>query len=300
MNFYPLYNTFKSISKILRDSDIVNLGADTNSINTSHDVQKNIDFLTNDLLKECIKDIPEIIGLVSEEDKEFILLKPDAKRGYVLVFDPLDGSKNVYSNLTMGTIYGIYEYDVQADKIISIYESGYALYGPSTILVKTDNNQRVNQYYLNKENQFKLVRELKSIKKHNICSVNLSYNIDKDYQNLVNTLIQNGCTQRWSGAMVADAHQVIMRGGTFIYPQNDKNPNGKIRILYEAFPFAHIFTVLGGCALDTNYQNILSKLPLIKLKTGKMLHGEIPIILSTAMNQEEINTILEINDIIKC
>ena len=300
MNLSPLYDTFKSISKILRDSDIVELGADTNSTNTSLDVQKNIDFLTNDLLKECIKHIPEIIGLVSEEDKEFTLLNPNAKRGYVLVFDPLDGSKNVYSDLTMGTIYGIYEYDVELDKIISIYESGYALYGPSTILVRTDNNERVIQYHLDEENQFIFRRELKCIKKHNICSVNLSYNIDSDAQNLVKTLIKNGCTQRWSGAMVADAHQVIMRGGTFIYPQNDNNPNGKIRILYEAFPFAHIFTLLGGTALDCNCQTILSKIPLIKLKTGKMLHGEIPIILSTVMNREEINTILEINDIIKC
>ena len=160
MNLSPLYDTFKSISKILRDSDIVELGADTNSINTSLDVQKNIDFLTNDLLKECIKHIPEIIGLVSEEDKEFTLLNPNAKRGYVLVFDPLDGSKNVYCDLTMGTIYGIYEYDVELDKIISIYESGYALYGPSTILIRTDNNERVIQYHLDEE---KLPKNVKSV-----------------------------------------------------------------------------------------------------------------------------------------
>ena len=300
MNLSPLYDAFKSISCHLRNSDIVNLGKDTSAKNTSNDIQKHIDILANNIIIDAAKKIPEIVGIVSEEDEKFITFKTNFKQGYVLIFDPLDGSKNVFSNNTVGTIYGIYKYDEDLDEILSIYETGYALYGPSTILVRTVDNSKVNQYYLDSKNNFAISRELKLNKKNTICSINLSYNIDEDAKSLVRHLIGKGSTQRWSGAMVADAHQVIMRGGTFIYPQNDNNPNGKIRFLYEAVPFAFIFNLLGGTAIDHNRISILTKLPHTKLKTNSMIHGEVPIILSTVHTTEEINDIIDINDLIKC
>jgi len=300
MNLTPLYDAFKNISKELRDNDIIGLGTDTTTKNTSNDVQKNIDILSNNALKKASFKIPEIIGIVSEEDKELSLKNSNVGSGYVLIFDPLDGSKNVFSNITVGTIYGIYEYDKETDKILSIYETGYALYGPSTILVRTVNNNCVEQYYLNPENKFIFTNKLVLNKENNICSINMSYNFDEDAHKLVKHLIKEGATQRWCGAMVADAHQVLMRGGTFIYPRNDNNPNGKIRLLYEAIPFAHIFEVLGGCAVDMNNRDILPKLPYIRLQKSNMIHNEISIFLSTSHTTSELNDILEINDIIKC
>ena len=300
MNLTPLYDAFKIISKDLRDNDILELGSDMTSKNTSNDVQKKIDILSNNALKNASFKIPEIIGVVSEEDKEFSLKNPNVGSGYVLIFDPLDGSKNVFSNITVGTIYGIYEYDKENDKILSVYETGYTLYGPSTILVRTVNNNSVEQYYLNGENKFIFTDKLKLNKKNCICSINMSYNFDQDAHNLVKHLINQGATQRWCGAMVADAHQVLMRGGTFIYPINDNNPNGKIRLLYEAIPFAHIFELLGGCAVDMNNKDILAKLPYIRLQRSSMIHNEISVFLSTSHTTIELNDILEINDIIKC
>ena len=300
MNLTPLYDAFKIISKELQYNDILRLGTDMTTKNTSNDIQKKIDILSNNALKNAYFKIPEIIGIVSEEDKEFLLKNSDVKSGYVLIFDPLDGSKNVFSNITVGTIYGIYKYDKENDKILSVYETGYALYGPSTILVRTVNNKCVEQYYLNAENKFIFTHKLELNKKNSICSINMSYNIDDDARNLVKHLIKEGATQRWCGAMVADAHQVLMRGGTFIYPRNDNNPNGKIRLLYEAIPFAHIFEVLGGCAVDMNNRPILAKLPYIRLQKGSMIHNEISVFLSTSHTSSELNDILEINDIIKC
>jgi fructose-1,6-bisphosphatase I len=300
MNLAPLYDAFKVISKSIRESDVVDLGSDMTTKNTSNDVQKNIDILSNNAIKNAAHKIPQIIGIVSEEDNDFICLNPNSERGYVLIFDPLDGSKNVFSNITVGTIYGVYEYDVINDKIISIFETGYALYGPSTILVRTVNNQSLQQFHLNKDNKFIFTHTLVKNKKNTICSINMSYNFDNDARNLVKHLIKDGATQRWCGAMVADAHQVIMRGGTFIYPRNDNNPNGKIRLLYEGIPFAHIFNVLGGCAVDMNNRDILEKLSYVNLKKGTLIHSEVPIVLSTSHTTSQLNDILDINDIIKC
>ena len=88
MNLAPLYDAFKIISKSIRDSDVVNLGSDMTTKNTSNDVQKNIDILSNNAIKNAARKIPEIIGIVSEEDNDVICFNPNSERGYVLTFDP--------------------------------------------------------------------------------------------------------------------------------------------------------------------------------------------------------------------
>lgn len=298
MNLLPLYDAFKSIVSYLKTDDVVNLGVDTNTTNTSKDVQKNIDLLANKLIKEAAQSIPEVIGIVSEEDNDLILFRPEMKKGLVVIFDPLDGSKNVISNLTVGTIYGVYEYDCEADKILSIYETGYALYGPSTILVRTVENTRVEQLCLNQANEFVHKRNLALNKNHSILSINMAYNMESDIQTLIRHIVSQGATQRWCGAMVADVHQVLMRGGTFIYPRTEKNPNGKIRTLYEAIPMSHIFSILRGAALDINLSNIMNQLEHVSLK--KQIHSSVHIILSTCYDRDEIKDIMDINDLIKC
>ena len=298
MNLLPLYDAFKSIASYLKTDDVVNLGVDTNTTNTSKDVQKNIDLLANKLIKEAAQSIPEVIGIVSEEDNDLILFRPEMKKGLVVIFDPLDGSKNVISNLTVGTIYGVYEYDCEADKILSIYETGYALYGPSTILVRTVENTRVEQLCLNQANEFVHKRNLALNKNHSILSINMAYNMESDIQTLIRHIVSQGATQRWCGAMVADVHQVLMRGGTFIYPRTEKNPNGKIRTLYEAIPMSHIFSILRGAALDINLSNIMNQLEHVSLK--KQIHSSVHIILTTCYDREEIKDIMDINDLIKC
>ena len=300
MLFDPLYKAFINISNTLRYKDIFTLGRDTSQTNTSQDIQKNIDILANTEIVKAISGIEGIIGYISEEEEKLVLLNKDAKEGQIVIFDPLDGSKNVYSDITVGTIYGIYNYDVEKDTIIDIVESGYSIYGPSTLLVRSINNEKVSVFSLNSNNEFDYVSDLSTTEKNAIYSINMSYDYDKDIHYFVNKMKNDGCTQRWCGAMVADAHQVLMRGGTFIYPKTSKNPKGKIRYLYEALPFAHLFTLLGGAAVDLNIATIVNRYKHLKLKKDTKIHGEIPIILSTFYSSETLKNIFEINDIIKC
>lgn len=300
MHFDPLYKAFINISTTLRYKDIFTLGSDTSQTNTSQDIQKNIDILANTEIVKAISGIEGIIGYISEEEEKLVLLNKDAKEGQIVIFDPLDGSKNVYSDITVGTIYGIYNYDVEKDTIIDIVETGYSIYGPSTLLVRSINNEKVSVFSLNSNNEFDYVSDLSTTEKNAIYSINMSYDYDKDIHYFVNKMKNDGCTQRWCGAMVADAHQVLMRGGTFIYPKTSKNPKGKIRYLYEALPFAHLFTLLGGAAVDLNIATIVNRYKHLKLKKDTKIHGEIPIILSTFYSSETLKNIFEINDIIKC
>ncbi|MGI9554906.1 MAG: class 1 fructose-bisphosphatase [Vampirovibrionia bacterium] len=300
MPFDPLYKAFINISTTLRYKDIFTLGSDTSQTNTSQDIQKNIDILANTEIIKAISVIEGIIGYISEEEEKLVLFNKDAKEGQIVIFDPLDGSKNVFSDITVGTIYGIYNYNVEKDTIIDIVETGYSIYGPSTLLVRSINNEKVSIFSLNSNNEFDYVSDLSTSEKNAIYSINMSYDYEKDIHYFVNEMKKDGCTQRWCGAMVADAHQVLMRGGTFIYPKTSKNPKGKIRYLYEALPFAHLFTLLGGAAVDLNIAPIVTRFKHIKLNKGAKIHGEIPIILSTFYSSETLKNIFEINDIIKC
>lgn len=299
MKLDSLYDAFINISQHLRYNDVMNLGRDLSTTNVSNDIQKNIDLYANQAIIDAIKTIPEICGYISEEDSTVVFTNSSKKHGYVAVFDPVDGSKNVLSNLTVGTIYGIYEYDIENDKLLSIKETGYCLYGPSTILVRSHATGIVLQYELNPSNEFCFKRTLSLPKTNSIYSVNMSYELDKDIETLIRQIKTDECTQRWVGAMVADCHQILMRGGVFIYPRTKKNPNGKIRLLYEAIPFAYLFKLLGGVEMDINNNSIIDRLEYVKLQSN-MIHHETPIILSTSYTKEQIKTLLELNDIIKC
>ena len=289
--FEPIYNAFINISKILRNTELHHIGMDTSDTNASNDIQKPIDIITNNILKDCVEEMPEFIGYISEEEKELTIIRKERKKGFILVFDPLDGSKNVLSNLTVGTIYGIYEYDVDSDEIVFLVQSGYCLYGPSTLLVKTDQYD-VSLFQLKNDSfEFQKKIELLNAKNEKMYSINASYDYGDKITELVKIYNENGYTQRWLGAMVADTHQLVMRGGLFLYPGNKKMPNGKIRLLYEALPMAHIITLLGGKAINTNGDIILGLLDGLKLKSGE-IHGTTPLIMCSENEYEKLKHIL--------
>ncbi len=298
MKFEFLYESFKKISNVIRFNDLTLLGADTQTQNSSFDNQKHVDLLANHLIIKAAMSQNEIIGYISEENEE-PFFKND-RDGYLLVFDPIDGSKNVKSNISVGSIYSIYDYDNKNDKIKSVVESGYCIYGPSTIMVKTSHENKLEQYLLDENNDFIKINTIeKNATNNNIISMNMAYNYDDDIKTLIRMITNTNSTQRWTGAMVSDCHQIIMNGGTFIYPATNKNPNGKIRLLYEAIPLAHIFSCIEGVAIDTNKNNIMNRIPFIKIQNNTV-HCEIPIILTNVYTKQEIVNIIELNDIIKC
>lgn len=299
--YQPLYQSFRQISDLLRYQDVTKLGKDTDQMNESQDTKKNIDILTNDLIINSLQYIPDVIGYVSEETEKLTIFpeKMHHKKGTIAVFDPLDGSKNVYSNITVGTIYGLYTYDTENDSICDVIETGYCLYGPSTLLVKTMNNEKVGMYLLNSCGIFDYIRDITKPLENTIYSINMSYEYEKDIHYFISKMKNDGCTQRWCGALVADAHQVLMRGGTFIYPGSSNKPQGKIRYLYEALPISYLFTILDCTAVDINITKQIDRIAYVKLRNGSV-HGETPIILSTHYCNKDLKAIFEINDLIKC
>jgi fructose-1,6-bisphosphatase I len=308
MDFSKLYDSFKKISNKLRynNLDVLN---ESLIVNQSNDIVIQIDKIANDIIIEFINNNSNIVGYISEENETIILkdnthedvdtINNDNKK-YIISFDPLDGSKNVVSNITCGTIYCIMEYDSENDKITQIVESGYCLYGASTIMVIAKKND-VKMYQLDPDNNFKFIRNITSLGSEKTYHCNESYNniLDNDIKQLIQYYKNQKYSLRWIGSMVADCHQIIINGGLFIYSSNLKNPNGKIRYFYEALPLSFIFEQLGGVGLDINMNNILLLLDKIKISTTNV-HKRIPIILCGKDESKNMETILDINRNIYC
>jgi fructose-1,6-bisphosphatase I len=188
--------------------------------------------------------------------------------------DPLDGSSNIDVNATIGTIFAVFNREseegttaTEADILRSgrdIVAAGYIIYGSGTVLVLATNDTGVNGFTLDPSvGEFFLSH--KDIELGETAKI---YSVNEGYRSMwapgvaeyVDTLkaAGRGMSQRYIGSLVADFHRNLLKGGLFLYPATSKNPDGKLRLLYEAFPLAYICERAGGAATDGG-GNILDK-----------------------------------------
>lgn len=288
MNLDRLYESFKLISRQVLYGDIKYLNSEINQKNSSEDSIKKIDMIAHNYIIDSVKNIDNIIGCISEESDDIVLFRePKNDNNYILAFDPIDGSKNLLSNITVGTIYVLYKYNHIENTIEDIVEAGYCLYGPRTILVRTKDD-KVEHLSLNESNNF--VKDCNLSLENNkskIYCINQSNTYSNEIDNLIHYFKKNNFNQRWVGSMVADCHQILCKGGIFMYPGNVKNPNGKLRLLYEVLPFAFIFQKAGGIGLDSYYKDIIGVYKNYELDE---LHKKVPIILCSLKEYDEMIT----------
>ena len=286
---FALEKSFKEISKLIRNQNSLDLGGLLNESNVSGDDVKELDIVSNDLFKRNLAKCSLVRTIGSEEEDElYETTHIDAP--YLVCYDPLDGSSNVDVNITTGTIFAVYQYD-EHGKIESgrnMVMSGYCLYGGCCQYVLAYNGiVSMYQYipstgcfskYISSKNGFSKIHEnIKIQEKGTIFSLNEAHKhkwCDKRFQPFIETMIEQKYNARWVGSMVADGHRTLIKGGFFAYPANESNLSGKIRLLYEAYPFAHIFETAGGIATDGT-TNILD------IHYPEKLHQKTPVILSS-------------------
>ena len=231
--------------------------------------------------------------MASEEQEDIITIPERFDTGkYVLLYDPLDGSSNIDANVSIGTIFSIHRkisdddgHGTLEDCLQPGYKqagAGYVIYGSSTMMVYTAGNgvfgftldPSVGEFLLS-HNNIRIPRRAK------IYSTNEGnfFNWDKNVQNYINYLktpdkeTRRPYSSRYIGSLVADFHRNLLYGGIFLYPADNKNPNGKLRLLYEANPLAFIVEQAGGYA-STGSQRILELQP-------NDLHQRIPLIIGS-------------------
>jgi len=267
--------------------DIIGAYGDTN---IQGEEQQKLDVYANEKFIQTLTNRNIVCGIASEEEDDFITINSQDENNqnkYVVLIDPLDGSSNIDVNVSVGTIFSVYRRVTPIGTPVTINDflqkgnqqvaAGYIIYGTSTMLVYTTGvgvngftlNPAIGTFYLSHP-------DMKFPKDGKIYSVNEGNYIHfpqgiKNYIKYCQMEEGNRpYTSRYIGSLVSDFHRNMIKGGIYIYPSTSKNPNGKLRLLYECNPMAFIAEQANGKASD-GFKRILDIQPT-------ELHQRVPFI----------------------
>ncbi len=220
--------------------------------NQSGDIQLKLDIISDLIIAEEFSKIPLIKAIASEEKEEEEILNPEGE--LCIAYDPLDGSSLIDVNLSVGSIFGIYDGEWSAKKMIA---AAYVVYGPRTEMV-TAYHDNV-RHYIFRHGRFKELEQIRLKEKGKLNAPGSTQNCwYPEHKQLIESLFDEGYRLRYSGGMVPDLHQILLKGGgLFSYPATTDRPNGKLRKLFEVFPFAFVYELAGGEAIDGNGGRLL-------------------------------------------
>lgn len=250
------------------------------STNASGDSQLEVDVRADKLLQEMLLELPCIKGICSEEQAEIVYSK-NTQAPYLVAYDPLDGSSLFDSNLSIGTIFGIYNEKLEADSLIA---SGYIIYGVRLEMVIAQEQVLHSRY------NGKIWKNLGALQLQAKGKLNSPGGTQKNWEGkhkaMVESLFAQGYRLRYSGGMVPDLHQILIKGGgLFSYPSTSDAPQGKLRKLFEVFPFAFIYEKAGGIATN-------GKERLLELKV-EHLHDTTPCFFGSTYEMNLVKEVYE-------
>ena len=262
----------KRISIAVSKGALAGVLGEAGSDNVQGEAQKKLDVIDNDVLLEANEWGGHLAAMASEEmDDPYAIPNRYPKGEYLLLFDPLDGSSNIDVNVSIGTIFSVLKLPdgVDAPKTEHFLQAGakqvaagYAVYGPSSILVLTVGDG-VAAFALDRETaSWTLFQDGMTIppatKEYAINASNARHWYPPVTRYVDELLAgKTGArgkdfNMRWVGSMVADVHRILCRGGIFMYPWDKREPDkpGKLRLMYEGNPMAFIVEQAGGAATD--------------------------------------------------
>jgi fructose-1,6-bisphosphatase I len=293
----------KAIGVNVSKGALAGLLGEAGTDNVQGEAQKKLDVIANEILLQANEWGGHLAAMASEEVEEVHQIPFDyPKGGYLLLFDPLDGSSNIDVNISVGTIFSVLSNPVdgpgEPGEIAFMQPgneqvaAGYALYGPSTMFVLTVGNG-VHGFTLDREmGSFVYTHPFMTIPATTQeFAINMSNmrHWEAPMQRYVGELLEGETgprgkdfNMRWVASMVADVHRILTRGGLFMYPMDAKcrDKGGKLRLMYEANPMAMIVEQAGGAA-TTGHERILDVVP-------QKLHQRISVILGSAEEVERV------------
>lgn len=262
-------------------------------------VQK-LDEFANATIKRRMEQCGYICVMTSEEEEGIIPVLDGYEGKYTLAFDPLDGSSNIDVNVSIGTIFSVHrkitggikgnEQDL-LQKGSRQVAAGYIIYGSSTVLVYTTGegvhgftlDPSVGEFFLSHPD----IRIPERAKYYSVNEAYTNYWFDGtrkyvEYVKEIDKSTGRPYSLRYIGSLVADFHRNLISGGIFLYPRDRKStdqPEGKLRLLYEAAPMAMLVKEAGGMAVTDDGRDILDIQPT-------ELHQRVPLIVGSRRDVE--------------
>ena len=258
---------FKVIYREVSKAGLVNILGMVGRENIHGEQVKKLDMFADEKIYQTTDHGGYLCVMASEEHEDILPIPDQYPTGkYVLLYDPLDGSSNIEVNAPIGSIFSIYRRMTPSgqgtlqDCLQPGYKqvaAGYVVFGSSSMLVYTTGDgvhgftldPSIGEFLLSHEN----IRIPRRGRTYSINEGNSRYWSDGMRQYIAYLKEEDKATGRpytgrYIGSMVADVHRTLLTGGIFMYPGDTRNPNGKLRLLYEANPMAFIVEQAGGRA----------------------------------------------------
>lgn len=286
----------KLITARVRRAGLANILGYTGETNVQGESVQKLDVIANETLIQALRRGGYCAGLATEEMEDPVFFA-GSNASYLVVSDPLDGSSNIDVDISIGTIFAILRYDgsdgpATMESFLKpgrdLVAAGYVIYGSSTVLVFTTGkavhgftwDPTAGEFFLSHEN-------IRCPERGAYYSINEGYSLRwTEGVRKWNAFVKEKddaagrpYSHRYVGSLVADAHRTLMKGGIFAYPADKKSPTGKLRLLYEANPFAMIFEAAGGKA-STGKRRMLDIQPTA-------LHQRVPLVLGSRADVDD-------------
>ena len=230
-------------AKEIKQAFLDKIGA-SGTVNVYGEEQDELEKFADQILIQGMKD-SGVVRTIASEEQDAAIETGTGELG--VVFDPLDGSSCIKTNCSVGTIAGIFRGPVFGDgKIIGAL---YVMYGPLTTLIYSA-GKGVHQFIL-RDGEFVLSKESMVIPEGKLTARGgLGKDFIPEHAEVMDRLESEGFKIRYTGSFAADFNQVLEYGGFYSYPRLEGKPDGKLRLLFEAYPMAFIVTQAGGKATD--------------------------------------------------
>ena len=292
----------KRISLAVSKGDLAGIIGAAGSDNVQGEAQQKLDVIANETLLEANEWGGHLAAMASEEMETFYQIPNRYPRGeFLLLFDPLDGSSNIDVNVSIGTIFSVLRLPEGVEEPTEEHflqpgtkqlAAGYAVYGPSTLLVLTVGDG-VAKFTLDREtgswtmtgNHLRIPEDTKEFA---INASNMRH-WEPPVKRYVDEMLAGKTgvrgkdfNMRWVASMVADVHRIITRGGVFMYPRDAREPSkpGKLRLMYEANPMSFLIEQAGGAATN-GLQRMLEVQP-------RELHERVAVFLGSKNEVERV------------
>ena len=267
-----LINSIRLAAKVVNHevnkAGLVDILGAAGETNVQGEDQQKLDVYANEIFIKTLTNREIVCGIASEEEDDYITIQGRNKKNdnkYVVLMDPLDGSSNIDVNVSVGTIFSIYRRVTPSGSPVTIEDflqpgknqvaAGYIVYGTSTMIVYSTGhgvngftlNPAIGTYYLSHPNmQYPEDGDIYSVNEGNY--IHFPQGV-KDYIKYCQKEEEDRPYKaRYIGSLVSDFHRNMIKGGIYIYPNTSKDPDGKLRLLYECNPMAYLAEQAGGSA----------------------------------------------------
>ncbi|KAL4448247.1 hypothetical protein ABPG75_005466 [Micractinium tetrahymenae] len=304
----------KQIGSLVNRAGISNLTGLAGEQNVQGEDQKKLDVISNEVFANCLRSSGRTGVIASEEEDQPVAVEETYSGDYVVVFDPLDGSSNIDAGISVGSIFGIYEpspecsiddmddpEEMMKKCVLNVCQAGnellcagYTLYSSSTILVLTVGkgvygftfDPLIGEYILSHP-------DIKIPEKGKIYAFNEgNYQLwSEEQRQYIDSLKSPDLwggkpySARYIGSLVGDFHRTLLYGGIYGYPGDKKNPNGKLRLLYECAPMSMICEQAGGKG-STGFKRVLDIVP-------EKVHQREPLFVGSKWEVEYLESVLQ-------